>query len=158
MAIYQELARQRPDAPELFLIGERWSDSLRAQIQATGLGSKIHEIENCSNEMLTAFYSAAELLLFPSLMEGFGWPVIEAQACGCPVVAGDIPALREAGGDAAIYIDPRNPSQGAEAIAAFLKGSDRARHIEAGHANVPRFSVDKMIDRHLAEYQRAVRR
>ena len=65
---------------------------------------------------LRALYEAAYCFLFPSLYEGFGLPVLEAMACGCPVVLSDIPALREVAGPAAHYFDPRHPADIARAV------------------------------------------
>lgn len=59
-----------------------------------------------ADEDLAALYSAAEAFVFPSLYEGFGIPVAEARACGAPVIASDLPELREAAGDAAIFVEP----------------------------------------------------
>ena len=61
-------------------------------------------------EDLRALYSAAAALLFPSWLEGFGWPVLEALACGCPVITTDREPMREVGGNAAVYV-PACPSQ-----------------------------------------------
>jgi glycosyltransferase involved in cell wall biosynthesis len=57
-----------------------------------------------SDRQLSAIYSLAAVLLFPSLEEGFGWPVAEAMACGCPVITTAAAPMTEVGGDAAVYI------------------------------------------------------
>ena len=59
-----------------------------------------------SNKEIQAMYSTASLLLFPSIKEGFRWPILEAMACGCPVVTTKWEPMTEVGGNAAIYIDP----------------------------------------------------
>ena len=63
-----------------------------------------------------AHSTPARALLFPSLQEGFGWPVIEAQACGCPVFTSDLAPMNEIGGEGAEYVDPNDPQAMAAAI------------------------------------------
>lgn len=92
-----------------------------------------------TDEELHALYSAASCFVFPSLYEGFGLPAIEAMACHCPVVAADIPALKEVCGNAALYVDPRNPESISQGVCRLLddpqqmaslrdKGDERAKH------------------------------
>ncbi len=69
--------------------------------------SKINIIDNVGAD-LVSFYQAATLLAFPSLYEGFGFPPLEAMACGCPVVVSNVAALPEVCGDAAYYVDPHD--------------------------------------------------
>ena len=69
---------------------------------------------------LAALYAAAELVALPSFYEGFGLPAIEALAAGAPLVASDLPVLREVAGDAALYAPPDRPDLWAERIAALL--------------------------------------
>lgn len=73
-----------------------------------------------SGPELSALYCAATALLAPSIVEGFGMPTIEAMRCGCPVVASDIPALREVCGDAAIFAPFDNPGQFAAALRSIM--------------------------------------
>lgn len=70
-----------------------------------------------SDGELSALYRSAALFCYPSFDEGFGLPVLEAMACGCPVVTSGIPAIREVGGEVPIYVDPKN----SQSIAAALK-------------------------------------
>jgi glycosyltransferase involved in cell wall biosynthesis len=78
------------------------------------------------DERLADLYRRADLLLFPSLYESFGLPVLEAMASGTVVVASDLPAIRETGGDAVVYCNPRDTASIADAIATVL-GSDTRR-------------------------------
>ncbi|OLE75255.1 MAG: glycosyl transferase group 1, partial [Bacteroidetes bacterium 13_1_20CM_4_60_6] len=70
--------------------------------QRLGIRDRIIQIENATNEQLEALYSLATALLYPSLSEGFGWPIIEAQACGCPVICTNRPPMSDTAGDAAL--------------------------------------------------------
>jgi glycosyltransferase involved in cell wall biosynthesis len=91
--------------PEIRLVkvGGVLTEEQRGLARILGIESRIIAAPDISRELLAAFYRNAALLLQPSDMEGFGLPVIEALACGCPVIASDIEALREAGGAAATY-------------------------------------------------------
>jgi glycosyltransferase involved in cell wall biosynthesis len=76
-------------------------------------------------------YGAARCFVFPSLYEGFGLPAVEAMACFCPVVASDIPVLREFCGEAVYYVDPRSPPAVARGVLDVVTNedlSDQLRH------------------------------
>ena len=85
--------------------------------------------------------SAAEVFVYPSFFEGFGMPVVEAQACGTPVIASNTTSLPEAVGDGGVLVDPKNISQLAEALEEVLSsGSLREKLVKKGLANARRFS------------------
>lgn len=94
----------------------------------------------------------ASALLFPSLYEGFGIPPLEAMAVGCPVIASDIPAVREACGDAVRYFDPFDPIGFADQMRAILDESvaDRAERIRRGQARVANFTWERSAKELLA--------
>jgi glycosyltransferase involved in cell wall biosynthesis len=85
-----------------------------------------------SDEELRLAYAGAVALLFPSRYEGFGLPVAEAMACGCPVITTPLSSLPEVAGDAAIYVDPDDPRSLQEAFATVREPSRRAGMIAAG--------------------------
>jgi glycosyltransferase involved in cell wall biosynthesis len=88
----------------LALAGERgWKDGPIVKLVKGG-GGRIRPLGFVDDEALAALYSGADALVFPSSYEGFGIPVLEARACGTRVVATDLPELREAGGDDAVYV------------------------------------------------------
>ena len=97
------------------------AQAIRAHIDRLGLGNAVKMPGFVSDDDLAALYTQAEELLYPSFAEGFGFPVLEAFACGCPVVAGDIPSLSEIAGPA-ILVDPGST----ESIA---KGMAQARSV-----------------------------
>jgi glycosyltransferase involved in cell wall biosynthesis len=89
--------------------------------QATALALPgVVDLGVVSDPALKAFYERALAFVFPSLYEGFGLPPLEAMACGCPVAASAIPAVREVCGDAAIYFDPLSPQAIAGALQRLL--------------------------------------
>lgn len=104
-----------------------------------------------SDEQLRALYSGALALLFPSLEEGFGWPILEAQACGCPVITSARSPMTEVAGGAAILIDPENATGAAAEIASRMNELDSMRR--AGFANVRNYSVENAMDRYCEVYQ-----
>jgi glycosyltransferase involved in cell wall biosynthesis len=104
-----------------------------------------------SPDELVALYRQAAALVFPSLYEGFGLPPLEAMACGCPVAASDLPALREVCGDAVRYFDPERPDEIAAAILATLAEAEALS--ERGLRQAAAFSWDECARRHDAVYR-----
>lgn len=96
------------------MIGANSTESLTALANNLPEYAKVYFISGVSDEQVCAAYSLASLFLFPSLEEGFGWPIAEAMACGCPVVTTDKAPMTEVGGTAAIYIDRRTPENAVE--------------------------------------------
>ena len=127
----------------LVMAGKPWTDEMRAVCTELDLHSRVDERVNVSNEQLRALYSRAEALLFPSLAEGFGWPIAEAQACGCPVATTGRAPMTEVGGEAAIYIDPDDIPGAAATIADGL--TQRTALIDAGLRNVQRFTAERLV-------------
>lgn len=155
--IFAEMTRSAgPYAGHLILAGKPWTKELRALVVAQGLSGRVLEVVSPPNEGLRALYSSADALLFPSLYEGFGWPIIEAQACGCPVVTSNRPPMTEVGGDAAVYVDPADECGAAAATMKALTG-EVARLRKAGFTNVARFSAANMVDGYLEACRSATR-
>jgi glycosyltransferase involved in cell wall biosynthesis len=129
-----------------------WTWEMRRFVGELGMTDSVLELTGIANEDLQALYSTATMLLFPSLQEGFGWPIIEAQACGCPVVTSDRPPMDEVGGEAAIYVDPEDLESAARTIRTVLeKASCLSR---AGLRNAARFNMPAMIDSYVTLYGR----
>lgn len=96
---------------------------------------------------LRRLYNGAAALIFPSFYEGFGLPLVEAMACGCPVVASDLPIMREVAGDAALFIDPHNPATIADALRRLVAPEVRAGLVAAGLDRARAFSWSEMARR-----------
>lgn len=123
--------------------------------QATGL---VRFVQAPDDVTLDELYAGATLAVFPSFYEGFGLPVLEAMGRGVPVVASDIAALRETGGDAAVYADPSDPDAIAGAIVARLNDRDaRDRASRMGLSRAVAFSWRETARRTLRAYDLALR-
>ncbi len=157
LAIYAALRRLKlTSSPHLVLAGRPFSLEMRRFIAENSLSEHVLELTGLTNEQLCALYSRATALVFPSLYEGFGLPIIEAQACGCPVFTSDRAPMTEVGGAAAIYFDPTQPDRAAQVIANNLDTLEG--QIAAGFENVKRFTTDRMIDDYVQVYQNLVDR
>ncbi len=88
----------------------------RALIQQLGIANRFVHIRGADDDQLMCIYSIADMLVFPSLHEGFGWPPLEAMACGCPVITTRKASLPEVCGDACLYVEPRDVEEIAAAI------------------------------------------
>jgi len=97
------------EAPRLLVIGQRgWEceQALALLERSKILEGSVVEIEDCSDEMLASYLESARALLFPSLVEGYGLPLVEALRSGTPVIASDLPVFREIAGNIPEYLDP----------------------------------------------------
>lgn len=101
------------------LPGKSW-DVIADRIQRGGLRERVHLVGWTPRPVLLALFKYAEALVFPSMFEGFGIPVIEAMAAGLPVACSDIPVLREVAGDGAVFFDPLSVDRIAEAVTRVL--------------------------------------
>ena len=109
------------------------------------------------DEDLSAWYSGAACLAWPSLYEGFGFPPLEAMACGCPVVVSTAGSLPEIAGPAALLVEPRDERALADAIRTLIldRPSDL---IERGLAHAARFSWDRTARETLCVYETLLER
>ena len=108
--------------------------------QRAQLGESLHQLGPVPEADLQALYAGATVFAFPSFHEGFGLPVLEAMAAGAPVVASDIPAIREVAGDAAVLVPPGDVQQWTGALEDLLASpSRRAELAEAGRRRAALF-------------------
>lgn len=141
-----DLMKQRSGLPISLVIagGQGWKfDPLNA-LKGVSFAQDVNFIGYVPDEEIAALYSAAELFVFPSLYEGFGIPVIEAQKCGTPVITSNTSALPEIGGDAAVYVDPLNVDELAHEMEIVLQSNTlRESLIAKGKENAARFSWEE---------------
>ncbi len=156
------LARAMPmvsaDA-RLVLVG-RWERAYRTKFyRAVGAArDRVLEIGYVADEDLPLYYSLADLLVFPSLLEGFGLPLVEAMACGSPIIASQVGSIPEIIGPGGRLVPPRDPTALAEAIDALLR--DDALRCSMGRAGLSwvleRFGHERMVRETLDVYAQYV--
>jgi glycosyltransferase involved in cell wall biosynthesis len=115
-------------------------------VRVNGLGKNVKIFQNISDEKLIELYSTADVLLFPSLYEGFGRPVIEAMACQCPVITSNNGSLPDVAGNSAILVDAFDIAKMAKYTKLLCENSKlRNKYIKLGLTNCKRFSWDKHV-------------
>ena len=111
---------------------------------------RVVQINNPTDTEIIALYSCCHVMVFPSYSEGFGWPIIEAQACGAPVITSNkAPMMSEVGGEAALYA---NPDDASSFVNQFLKLNNkdfRDEVIRLGYENVKRFDFENTMNQYI---------
>ncbi len=123
-------------------------------VEQLGIKDKVIEMLGPSNDQLMALYNRAQALLFPSIGEGFGWPAIEAQACGCPVVSSSSGSLAEVTGEGGVVLEYTDEQGMLDALIKIsIDDHFRNKLIHRGLENMSRFNIDRMINRYISLYQ-----
>ncbi len=155
---FKEVSLKQPSL-HLYLLGKRGQEErrLREIVEFYGLKERVHFEGYVDRKELKYFYHLAQALVMPSLCEGFGFPVIEAMACGLPVLAAESSALPEVGEEAALYFDPQNIDEIAKVILAIIKNQElRLALREKGLRRAKEFSWERAADRTLEFYYQLV--
>jgi glycosyltransferase involved in cell wall biosynthesis len=140
---YQNLLTQNEIKPQLIIAGRSGSadKELRALVRVGGLEARVRFIGIVPDQDLPAVISAAELVVYPSIFEGFGLPALEAMACGTPVITTNASSLPEVVGDAGLMFEPGNVDELAGVIKRLLASeSARRAAAAAGLARAQNFS------------------
>ncbi|OGH14357.1 MAG: hypothetical protein A2687_01885 [Candidatus Levybacteria bacterium RIFCSPHIGHO2_01_FULL_38_26] len=131
---------------QLVIVGKKgwlYEDILKAP-KKFEIKDKVKFLDFVSDEDLPGFYENAICFVLPSLYEGFGLPVLEAMKYGCPVITSSVSSLPEAGGDAALYINPLDVEDIAKNLELIINNSElRKKLIEKGYEQVKKFSWEK---------------
>ena len=145
------------DHPEYQMVfaGAPFSEIEQKVIDTQSLkGDNILNVGRITHEALNALYSLAAGFIFPSFSEGFGWPVIEAQSCGCPVVYGNRTSLPEIAGEGGIACNPASPESISSALDSLTDPVVHDQLVEDGYRNLKRFDSQGTSDRYLELYYR----
>ena len=149
--LLRAFANAEVDDLELVLTGQTYG-----RVVPGPASRRVHHLGHLPFALLPALYRRATALVFPSLFEGFGMPLVEAMACGCPVAASDSGAIAEVCGDAALRFDPLDIDSIASAIRSIVNSDElRAGLRSAGLKRSSEFRWDDVAARHVAVYWRA---
>lgn len=150
-------AAPEPDI-HLLRVGADFFEDEAALIARLGVGDRIHQAERIGDDrLLAACYRAADVFVFPSLFEGFGWPVLEAMSSGTPVVVSDAASLPEVVGAAGLTVPPRDHQALAAAVLPLLTDPDEhARRSQAVLEQAAKFSWEACARGTLAVYEKVL--
>ncbi|MDA8115972.1 MAG: glycosyltransferase family 1 protein [Actinomycetota bacterium] len=137
----------------LVVVGRAWSLQERREVAALGIGDWVRVVEMCSDAELCGLYNAAGAFVYPSLCEGFGIPLLEAMACGCPVVASRIPSTVEVSGECPFYFEPESVEDLVRALSEALAAGRSGERAERGFRRAREFSWDRTAEMTLAVYR-----
>jgi glycosyltransferase involved in cell wall biosynthesis len=154
----QAFARIKDQFPDYKLIhagSKGWLyDDIFAEAQRLGLEDRVQFLGRVPLNDLVALYNAADAFIYPSLYEGFGIPLLEAMACGCPVITSNVSSLPEVAGEAARLVDPQSVDQIADAMTELLTNDTvRGDLREKGLRRAAQFSWSRCAEETLAVYQ-----
>ena len=151
------ILRRRCNIPQtLVILGDdaHWKSSLVEECARLRIEERTAFVPYVGHELLPKIYAAADLLVMPSKMEGFGLPVLEAMACGTPVVCSRAASLPEVGGEAVMYFDPQSPGDLADAIEQVLQSLGLRESLRAkGLERAARFTREESVEKHVRVYQ-----
>ncbi len=149
----------RTDRPCLVFAGGRGYhyDRVLEAVQAHRLEDQVRFLGFVNDDDLPMLYTGAQCLLYPSRYEGFGLPILEAMACGCPVLTSNHGSMAEVAGNAAILVDPNSTEAIADGIETLMRDSVlRERMVAEGHSRVKEFSWRSTAEQTLAVYREAL--
>ena len=151
------ILRRRSDIPHrLLILGDhpQRRRELAEECSQLGISGRTDFVSHVGQELLPKLYAAADVLVMPSTIEGFGLPVLEAMACGTPVICSRAASLPEVGGDAAIYFDPYSADDLADAIERVLSSRELQQSLrDQGLRRAALFSWKEAVTKHVEVYR-----
>ncbi|MCC6901829.1 MAG: glycosyltransferase family 4 protein [Polyangiaceae bacterium] len=163
LAALAKVRRASPDSDVVMVWAARLDLGQQLELRRAalehGVSGALKLVGYVSDAELAALYRGAVAQLFPSRAEGFGYPVVEAMACGCPVVTSDRSSLSEIAGDAAFQVDPEDADAIADAIRTLLTHSGERERLSArGTVRARGFDLARMAEGTLEVYRQVVAR
>lgn len=139
-------------------IDEEYTQQIEELISNSGVADNVSLVGHVSESSIKSYYSNAHLFVFPSLIESFGLPILEAMAAGVPVVASANAAIPEVGSDAALYFDPKDPDQMSVIIEQALKDQSlRESLVKRGRIRARDFSWERCARETLEVFEKVLR-
>jgi glycosyltransferase involved in cell wall biosynthesis len=139
---------------DLLVVGDDWTEEEKKKLEDLRILNHIHLHSIVSDEQLVSLYNQALAFVFSSLYEGFGIPLLEAMACGCPIVASRIPTTLEVAGDVPIYFNPTEIESLLSALDTVYQGDNTDQNILAGIEHAKGYSWDKTAQETYSIYQK----
>lgn len=151
---HQLLRKRRPDAPTLLISGQRgWDTEAIELLDRLGLEDGVRELGYLPLDELRALLGGSQMVVYSSLAEGFGLPVLEAMQCAAPVLTTRVTSLPEVGGDAVAYVSEVSPTALADAMERLLDDEEGRRELSVAAAErAARFTWTATAEAHLAAY------
>jgi glycosyltransferase involved in cell wall biosynthesis len=158
---FSRICAHRDVDHKLVILGDdrRWKAGLVSECEKLGISGRVHFVPHVTYEDLPWVYAAAEIFVMPSLIEGFGLPVLEAMACGTPVVCSRAASLPEVAGDAAEYFEPTSVDDLTAALERVLGSRELQETLrQKGLEQAKLFSWEECARKHCRVYQDALQK
>jgi glycosyltransferase involved in cell wall biosynthesis len=138
---------------DIFVVGKPWSSSEEKRLRELGVEEQVSLFTEINDEDLCYLYNKAAAFIYPSLYEGFGIPLLEAMACGCPIIASRIPSTLEVAGECPIYFEPGETDSLLNAFISVLTESRNSDRVRMGLERTKDFSWNKTAAQTLQVYK-----
>lgn len=140
----------------LLVVGQKWDSYEMEMLNNLNINNKVVLIEDADDEKLMFLYNQALLLVYPSLCEGFGIPILESMSCACPIVASKIPTTIEIASEIPFYFTPGNLEEFENALNLGLESSLREEKINLGNQWVKKYTWDNSALQHYNLYKQLI--
>jgi glycosyltransferase involved in cell wall biosynthesis len=137
----------------LFVVGPPWTPGEIIRLETLKLGRRVRLLGSVDDDRLCRLYNEAEAFVYPSLYEGFGIPLLEAMACGCPIVASRIPSTLEVAGDCPLYVEPADLDSLIQAFDLVLSEGRHSERVKSGLEHVKQYTWGKTAQATLEIYR-----